>query len=666
MKDTKILDVQDFFLILGSMILISLALIFQNTLLGVIAILLTVYCIFMVQRKVTSKNQEFLDYLEQMNQDFDQVTKHAIFSMPFPLVIADENNKIVWYNTPFINLFQDKNSLIGSSLNKVIPFLEKDGKDKEEKGEEAFIMPFQERTYRVYPNQVKTTSTERSTLNMYYWVETTAYEKLKKEADDNLPVVAIVEVDNHDEAMDAIDSNLRPMVQAKLDSTISQYFHNVDAMLRKVDQETYLAIMNKKAFNDIKSRRFDLLDTIRGLDFKNLLPITLSIGVSRPGLSYVESYKEADTSLDVALGRGGDQAVVRIQDSYEFFGGKSKAVEKRNKVKARVLGVALRQLIDRSRRVLVMGHSNADMDAIGAGIGVLRAVANRDKEGYLVLNKSNPSIDNLLIRMDKEQPSLRERIITGAQAEEMASKDSLLIMVDNHKPSFTEHPILVEMIPNVVVIDHHRRGREFVENPVLSYVEPYASSTSELVTEMLTYMSDDFHLTDFEADALMSGIVVDTKNFSYHTGVRTFEAASNLRRAGADMSKVRVLFEDDYDTILAKAEVVNHAKIYFDYIAISYLDKKAPNSVLVAAQAANELLDIHGIKASFVLTKKDKAVHISGRSLGELSVQLILEKVGGGGHMNMAGAQIETDSLEEAQEKLLQAIEEYLEEGAEV
>ncbi|KGF09887.1 phosphoesterase [Tissierellia bacterium S5-A11] len=662
-NDTKILDIKDFILPLGALALVSIALLTKDPVLGALGLLATGYAVYASYRKVAGKNEEFIDYLEHMNEDFDQLTKHAIFSMPFPLVIADDQDKIVWYNTPFIKLFKEENSLIGSSLNKIVDLTER---KKDHKEETAFSMTLEDRTYTVYPNEVETKSSDRKNLKMYYWVDTSRYEDLKKFAEDNKPVVAIVEVDNHDEAMDSIDSNLRPMVQAKLDSTISQYFHEVNAILRKFDQDTYLAVMSQESFVELKKRRFDLLDIIRSLDFENILPLTLSIGVSRPGLTYMESYKEADTSLDVALGRGGDQAVVRIHDSYEFFGGKSKAVEKRNKVKARVIGVALRQLIDRSRRVFVMGHGNADMDAIGSGIGVLRAVANRGKEGYLVLNKSNPSIDNLLNRMDKEQPSLRERFVTGAQAQDMATKDSLLIMVDNHKPSFTEHPALVDIIPNIVVIGHHRRGKEFVDNPVLSYVEPYASSTSELVTEMLTYMSDDFHLTNFEADALMSGIVVDTKNFTYHTGVRTFEAASNLRRAGADMSKVRVLFEDDYDTILARAEVVHNAKIYFDYIAVSYLDRQAANSVLVAAQAANELLDIHGIKASFVLTKKEKTIHISGRSLGELSVQLILEKIGGGGHLNMAGAQIETDSLDEAKDQLLHAIEEYLEEGAEV
>ncbi|MFR4555564.1 MAG: DHH family phosphoesterase, partial [Peptoniphilus sp.] len=368
-----------------------------------------------------------------------------------------------------------------------------------------------------------------------------------------------------------------------------------------------------------------------------------------------------DSSLDLALGRGGDQAVVKVDDNYEFFGGKSKAMEKRNKVKARVIGEALKQLIDRSENVYIMGHKNPDMDAIGAAIGCLRATLNRNKEGFIVLEKSNPSIDNLIDRMKEEEAETYEKLISRETALSNIKHSSLLILVDNHKPSFTECPDLLEKTNQIVVIDHHRRGKEFVDNPVLQYVEPYASSTCELITEMLTYMSNDLNLTHFEADALMSGIVVDTKNFSFQTGVRTFEAASILKRAGANMLKVKALFQDDLDTMVYRAEVIHNTKMIHDNIAVSRFDKEANNSVLVAAQAADALLDINGIDASFVLTINDGKVHISGRSRGEVvSVQLILEKIGGGGHLNMAGAQLDTTDLDEAEKILINAIDEYL------
>lgn len=661
MKKSKCFQWKDLQLYLGFILVLSLALLYENFFLGGVALVIFAYILYFAMRQLEIKNKEYTNHIEMMSEDFDQATKHAIFNMPFPLVITDENRNIIWYNTPFLNMFDDT-TIMDMPLEKLVPSL------KDLKGQDSYQVKLEDKHYLIFPNIVDTSKTESDidTMYMYYWVDNTEKMEILDCFQNQRPVVCLVEVDNFDEAMDTTPSDDRPRVQADLDSLISSYFYEYESLVRKFENDTYLVVMTYEGFMKIREKRFGILDAVRNLSKGNTIPLSLSIGVSSPGLPFKDSYKEADTCLDVALGRGGDQAVVRVEDSYEFFGGKSKAVEKRNKVKARVLGIALRQLIDKSSEVFVMPHRNADMDAIGSGIGVLRAIANRDKKGYLILNNSNPSIDNLILRMEKEEPEMRKQLIKGEEAENLVTSGSLLILVDNHKPSFTEYPPIIDKVNSVVIIDHHRRGKEFVKNPVLTYIEPYASSTCELVTEMLTYMSGSLDLTNFEADAMMSGIVVDTKNFTFHTGVRTFEAASILRRAGADMSKVRELFEDDYDTILMRAEVVHNAKIIFDNIAISFLDRKASNSVLVAAQAADELLDIHGIKASFVLTKKEDVVHISGRSLGDISVQLILEKIGGGGHLNMAGAQLETESLEDAQEQLEEAIAEYLEEGAEV
>ena len=499
---------------------------------------------------------------------------------------------------------------------------------------------------------------------LLYFVDNSAYKNLKDKYTSQYPIIAKIEVDNFSEAVSSAPSEIRPLLIAEIDSTISQYFEEYDALVRKMDEDLYLVVMTYKSLTILKDKRFDILDDLRDLNKGNSIPITLSIGVSSFGLNFKDAYLEADSSLDLALGRGGDQAVVKVDDNYAFFGGKSKAVEKRNKVKARVIGEALKQLIDRSENVYIMGHQNPDMDAIGAAIGCLRATLNRNKEGFIVLEKSNPSIDNLIDRMKEEEPELYAKVISRETAMNTIKHSSLIILVDNHKPSFTEYPDLLKATGQIVVIDHHRRGKEFVENPVLTYVEPYASSTCELITEMLTYMSDDLNLTHFEADALMSGIVVDTKNFSFQTGVRTFEAASVLKRAGANMLKVKALFQDDFDTMLYRADVIHNTKIIHDNIAVSRFEKAAKNSVLVAAQAADALLDINGIDASFVLTINDGKTHISGRSRGEVvSVQLILEKIGGGGHLNMAGAQVDTEDLDEAEKILIEAIDEYLEEN---
>lgn len=641
-------------------IILILILLFIRPLYGLLGILGLAYVAFLAYNKINSKNEENLKNLENLNKRFDSLTKQAIFDMPFPLVVTDEKAKILWYNTPFINLFNEKD-VIGSDLENLIGDIDI-ANILNSQGERTIPVELNKRFFNIYTNVVENKSEKgegRSVL--FYLVDNTAYQNLKNKYTDDFAIVAKVEVDNFDEAISSAPSEIRPLLIAEIDSTISQYFEEYDALVRKSDEDLYLVVMNFKSLRAIKEKKFDILDDLRDLNKGNSIPITLSIGVSSFGLNFKDAYVESDSSLDLALGRGGDQAVVKVEDNYEFFGGKSKAVEKRNKVKARVIGEALKQLIERSENVYIMGHKNPDMDAIGAAIGCLRATLNRNKEGYIVLEKSNPSIDNLIDRMKEEEPEIYEKVISRETAINRIKHSSLLVLVDNHKPSFTECPELLDKTNQIVVIDHHRRGKEFVDNPVLQYVEPYASSTCELITEMLTYMSSDLNLTHFEADALMSGIVVDTKNFSFQTGVRTFEAASVLKRAGANMIKVKALFQDDLDTMVYRAEVIHNTKMIHDNIAVSRFDKESNNSVLVAAQAADALLDINGIDASFVLTINDGKTHISGRSRGEVvSVQLILEKIGGGGHLNMAGAQLETTDLDEAEKILTEAIDEYL------
>lgn len=633
---------------------------------GLAVFLIFIYVIFITVKRIENKNSYNKKYIEDLSGDFDSLTKKAIFNMPHPLVVTDDKGRIIWYNTPFMNLFKDM-ELMNESLSDFISDVNWEEIIKSSK-EEIFEANIAMSSYKVYTNPlpVGKSNVPAEKLILFYFVDNSAYKNLNRKYTSEFPIVCKIEVDNFDEAMDTVPTESKPQLIASIDSSIRSYFEAYDALVRKYVDDSYLVIMQYQALLDIKQKRFDILDDLRELNRENSMPITLSIGVSSFGLNFKEAYIESDSALDIALGRGGDQAVVKVSDSYEFFGGKSKAVEKRNKVKARVIGEALRQLIDRSENVFVMGHKNADMDAIGAAIGVIRATLNRGKEGFIVLENSNPSIDNLINRMKKEEEDLYSRIVSRSRALSSIKSSSLLILVDNHKPSFTECPELVEKAKQVVVIDHHRRGGEFVKNPVLTYVEPYASSASELITEVLEYMSDDLNLTHFEADALMSGIVVDTKNFSFQTGVRTFEAASTLRRAGADMTKVKALFEDDFSTMVYRAEVIQSAKIVNENIAIGRFEKEVENSVLVAAQAADMLLEINGVDASFVLTLSSNKIHISGRSRGEkVSVQLILEKIGGGGHLNMAGAQIDTTDFDEAQAKLEDAIEEYVRENKE-
>lgn len=654
----KYFNLDDFKLvILFSLVAIGVSFYFKP-IVGGILFLVFLYILFVAYAKIKDKNDASKKYIEAISQDFDSITKKAIFNMPFPLVITDENGTILWYNSLYRNLFEEE--VMGEDIKNLMPEIFVDSESEFVN----FEMKFKDTDYMIFTNssEVKSQENDRKSIKVFFMVDNSATAELERIIKDTNPMVLKVEIDNYDEVMDATLQNERPILLAEIDSIIRNYFDELDGLIAKVDDETYVVVVSHFGFTQILDRKFDLLDDLRELKRGNSIPVTLSIGVSSPVRNLKEAYNEAETALDISLGRGGDQAVVKVDDSYEFFGGRSKAVEKRNKVKARVIGIALRQLIDATDDIFIMGHANPDMDAIGAAIGVLRAVTNRNKNGFIVLSESNPSIENLLTRLKEEAPELAKHIINHDTALAKINRHSLLIMVDNHRPSMTELPELTEMTDQIVVIDHHRRSKEFVEAPVLTYIEPYSSSTCELVTEILAYMSDSLNLSHFEADAIMSGIVVDTKNFTFQTGVRTFEAASILKRAGADMFRVQSLFKNDLDTLVSKAEVVHGTRIIHKNIAISRLDMDSENSVLIAAQAADELLGINGIEASFVLTHKNGKVHISGRSRGDFSVQLVLEKVGGGGHLNMAGAQIDTDNIDEAESILVDAVEKYLDE----
>ena len=651
------LNMKDFIPILAAALIASVIAIIIKPFAGLIALIVVVVAGVYTINLLRVNSKKLNDYGDFLIKESDSIAKKAVFNMPFPLVVTDEKGEIVWHNTHFSKIIGGDVSL-KTPITDYVTVLNEEKKSEILKGKPVDVI-VKENHYKVYPGSARISSENRSLL-LYYFILEEDLVRLRKTLKDSTPIIIKIKVDNYQDAIDSAEESKRPILSAEIDSAVRIYFSEYNALIKKIDQDEFFVITDSASAEQIKAKKFDILDDLKELSEGNSIPITLSIGVSDKGRDFKQAHEEADTAIDVALARGGDQAVVKAGDGFEFFGGKSKAVEKRNKVKSRVIGTALRQLIDQSSDVYIMGHRNADMDAIGSGIGVLRAVLNRNRKGYIVLNSSNPSIDNIIERMKEEEPQMFAQVVTSETAKENITNGSLIIMVDNHKPSFAEAPELLEGNASVI-IDHHRRGSEFVSDPVLTYVEPYASSTSELVTEMLAYMGDELNLTHFEADALMSGIVVDTKNFTFQTGVRTFEAASILRRAGADMQRVKALFQDDYDTIRMRAEVVNRAEIYRDEIAISHFDANAKNSILVAAQAADELLDINGVTASFVIAKTGDKMHISGRSRGDISVQLILEKLGGGGHFNMAGAQVMC-SMEEAKTKLKKAVDEYMRE----
>lgn len=635
-----------------------------NVKLGLISFLAYLYLIFHTSILLEDKDKELKEYIEGLAEQFESATKYAIFNMPFPLVMIDDKSSINWYNTPFLDMINNEDDILNKDIRDILSNIDMEKLGKLEKGE-SLAIKYGEKDYLVYHNHIvnKKSVTSGKEITLLYLVDNTEYIELFDLYKDRSPVVSLIQVDNYDDVKSNTPDVNGPLVLAEIDSRIRDYFIKYNGLIRKYDKNKYIAVMDNYSLEKYQEERFEILDEMRELDIGNKIPITLSMGISTGEEDLELAQRNAVAAIDIALGRGGDQAVINKDGNLDFYGGKSKAMEKRNKVKARVIGYALKQLITQSDKVFIMGHSNADMDSYGSAIGVLRGVKNVEREGYIILNEINPSIKNIHDRLKEVQPELLKDIIKTEEAEDMMTEDSLLILVDNHKPSFTEAPKLLDQVEKVVIIDHHRRGAEFVEDPVLTYLEPYASSASELVTEILSYMSDEIGLTKFEAEALLAGITVDTKNFSFQTGVRTFEAASTLKRAGADTTSVRQFFRDDYETLIHKAEVISTSEVISDNIALGILDLDAEDSILIAAQSANQLLDINGMEASFVLTHADGKIHISGRSLGNISVQLILEQLGGGGHLTSAGAQLEDVNLEEAREQLKEVILKYIKDG---
>lgn len=598
---------------------------------------------------------------ENIEETIDSLTKQAVFKMPFPMVIINQDGEINWYNSKFIKMLEidgepEDNILDAISsinLNEILSA-----------GDEPLKILYRDNYYQVYVNKVKSKDSKDREMLLLYWINRTDLKEAKDTIDKEKIATILLYIDNLDEVKSSVEDSARATITGNVETEIINYFNAYEATVRKYDDDRYLIIANNENLQKIIQKKFDILDRVRDLKVQSIIPLTLSISATTDGETPLKQYEIARNTMDIALGRGGDQAVLRRGHNYEYFGGKSKAVEKTTKVKARVVGGALRSLIDDASNVVIMPHKNADMDAIGSAIGVVKLVRMRGKTAYIALNSVNVSIRNIMARL-KEEKSLNGVVRTEAELSSLIDDKTLLIVVDHHKKSISEAPALVDQIRDRVVIDHHRRSGEFIESTELVFLEPYASSTAELVTELFTYMTDNVVLSKFEAEALLAGITVDTKNFTVQTGVRTFEAASMLRRFGADPEVVKKYFKEDYMVIKNRADIVRQSEIFMDDTIIGILEDKVDNSILIAAQAADEMLSINGMKASFVAVKiSNNETHVSARSLGEISVQLIMEKLGGGGHLNQAATRIDL-SVDLAVEELKRKIKEYKDEEKE-
>lgn len=598
---------------------------------------------------------------ENIEETIDSLTKQAVFKMPFPMVIINQDGEINWYNSKFIKMLEidgePENNILDAisslNLNEILSA-----------GDEPLKILYRDNYYQVYVNKVKSKDSKDREMLLLYWINRTDLKEAKDTIDKEKIATILLYIDNLDEVKSSVEDSARATITGNVETEIINYFNAYEATVRKYDDDRYLIIANNENLQKIIQKKFDILDRVRDLKVQSIIPLTLSISATTDGETPLKQYEIARNTMDIALGRGGDQAVLRRAHNYEYFGGKSKAVEKTTKVKARVVGGALRSLIDDASNVVIMPHKNADMDAIGSAIGVVKLVRMRGKTAYIALNSVNMSIRNIMARL-KEEKSLNGVVRTEAELSGLVDEKTLLIVVDHHKKSISEAPDLVDQIKDRVVIDHHRRSGEFIESTELVFLEPYASSTCELVTELFTYMTDNVVLSKFEAEALLAGITVDTKNFTVQTGVRTFEAASMLRRFGADPEVVKKYFKEDYMVIKNRADIVRQSEIFMDDTIIGILEDKVDNSILIAAQAADEMLSINGMKASFVAVKiSNNETHVSARSLGEISVQLIMEKLGGGGHLNQAATRIDL-SVDLAVEELKRKIKEYKDEEKE-
>ena len=496
-----------------------------------------------------------------------------------------------------------------------------------------------------------------------YFYDETALLKLREEEESRRLTAGLLYLDNYEEAMESVDEVRRPLLTAMIDRKIVRYFDGMQAIMKKLEKDKYFFVIERRYLQELLDSQFDILEQVKTVNIGNEMRITLSIGIGDGGGSYAQCYDFARQAIDMALGRGGDQAVVKDGENIRYFGGKSNSKEKTTRVKARVKAHAFRELIENKDRLLIMGHKLMDIDSLGAAVGIWRIATTMGKEAHIVSSAVNGAIRPMLERFyNGDYPE--DMFIPEEKALHLLDEDSVLVVVDTNRPSMVEGPRLLDVAKTIVVLDHHRQSQDSIRNAQLSYVETYASSACEMVAEVVQYISDDVKIRAVEADAMYAGIVIDTHNFQNQTGVRTFEAAAFLRRNGADVTRVRKLFREKLDDYRAKSEAIHNAEIYRENFALSYCDATGlDNPTVVGAQAANDLLDVIGVKASVVATTFREKVYLSARAIDEVNVQVMMEKLGGGGHRTIAGAQLSGLTQEEAMEQVKQVIDEMLLKG---
>ena len=630
------------------------------------AILLYVIIVGYTYYANKKRKSEISETLQDLTLTVDTAAKTSLINSPFPLIILETDGNVIWRSTKFTTEFA--NIDINTYLNDLIV----DIKDEVESGSTGNSdilteMKIGNNMYKImgryvnFRNKDKDRKNKKEYMVILYFIDDTENIKLQKEYRDSKSCVGIIMVDNYEETIQRIDAEEKPQVTAEIDKEIYDWANKTNGVLIKADRDRYVYLFEQRYLDSVREDKFSILDKIKDIDTKEKVQFTLSIAISNEGNTDKEKYKSAQSAMDVVLGRGGDQAVIRENEIYKFYGGRVEEVEKRTKVKARVVAHALVNLIKDANKVMVMGHTNPDMDSIGSCMGIYRLAKTLNTNAYIVCSEDTPALE-IFMESVKKDPEYEDIIINKEVALENVDEDTLLVVVDTHKINYVDSPELLDKAKKIVIVDHHRRSTDFIEDATLMFQEVYASSAAELVTELLQYAGTKVQLKTIEAESLYAGIMMDTKNFTFKTGVRTFEAAAYLRKCGIDIIRVKKWFQSDLKSFNIIADIVKKAEIISDEIAISKYDEVTENANLICAKAADELLTISDITASFVLGNTGNKICISGRSIGDINVQVILEKLGGGGHITLAGAQVEGMTMEEARQELINRINEYFSE----
>lgn len=629
---------------------------------------LVVLGIYMVNKSMI--RNEVISFATQ----YGTVQKKLLDEFEIPYALLDYNSKILWMNETFSRITEkDKN--YHKSITTIFPSITRELLDREEHID-SIQVKWKERIYRVSVgkmffdapedgnNLIEMEETSQFLIPLYLFDETELHQHIQENREQQL-VSALVYIDNYEEALESIEEVKRSLLVALVDRKVSKYFSERDSIIKKFEKDKYFVAFKQKYLEELTEDKFSILEDVKTIKVGNEMAVTLSVGVGVSGNSYNQKYEYSRMAIDLALGRGGDQVVVKEGEKISYFGGKSRQVEKMTRVKARVKAHALREIFESREEVFIMGHSISDMDAFGAAIGIYCAAQVLGKKAHIVLDDVTSSLRPMKECFGEDRGYPADMFVRSERALELVNYRSVVVVVDTNRPNYTECPELLTRTKTIVVFDHHRQSREVIDNAVLSYIETYASSTCEMVAEVLQYFNENIHLKPNEADSIYAGILIDTNNFMTKTGVRTFEAAAYLRRCGAEVTRVRKLLRDDMAAYKARAETVRHAEVYRKAFAISICpanpDVESPT--IAGAQAANELLNIVGIKASFVLTDYNGKIYISSRSIDEINVQLIMERLGGGGHLNVAGAQMTDCTVAEAKRRIQETLDKMLEEG---